>query len=619
MTPIADPAIAITLIVATGVIAQWLGARFRVPAILPLLFAGFLLGPGIGVLDPDAVFGDLLFPVISMAVAVILFEGALTLRFADLRGAATPVIRLVTIGVVITVAVLAWAAHEIFGFPWPLALLFGSIGAVSGPTVVMPLLRTVRPTEKVAQILRWEGILIDPVGAVLAVVLFEAIIAAGALSEGSSILSFIRVFALGGAIGAGLGFGFGWLLKRHLIPDYLINISTLGLVLLSFTASNMAAHESGLVAVTVMGIVLGNMKGLRTGELIDFKESLSVLLISALFIVLAARVDFGPMASIAWQLVLLMAVVLFVARPLNVLVSTLGSDTSWRERALLAWIAPRGIVAAAISAIFAVRLMEADVEGAELLVPLTLVMIVVTVVLQSLTARPLADLLKVAEPAAKGVLIVGGNPFALALAETLHEKGVRVLVADTSWSQTRTARMKGLPVFFGNPVSEHADRELDLIGLGTLLAMSRQPALNALAATRYRHEFGSANVFSVRHDPASFEKDGDPLPLELRGHVLFKPEMTLEKLQLMMHEGFKLRVTRLTEEYPFDKLSEHLGGTQHMLLAISPQGLVKPFSEETNLRAGPDWRILYLEKVSDEEKAEKKKEEKAEREKKKKD
>ncbi len=594
MAPITDPTLAITLIVASGVFAQWLGARLRTPAILPLLFMGFLLGPGLGLLNPDAVFGDLLFPTISMAVAVILFEGALTLRFADLRGAATPVIRLVTVGVLVTVLILGWAVHEIFGFSWPLALLFGAIGAVSGPTVVMPLLRTIRPNDKVAQVLRWEAILIDPVGAVLAVVLFEAIVATGAMTEGSSVLAFLEVFAIGGAVGAGFGFAFGW-------------------------ALNTLGHEGGLVAVTVMGIVLGNLPGLRTGELIDFKESLSVLLISALFIVLAARVDFGGMMAIAGGLALLMAIILFIARPLNVLVSTIGTETSWRERALLSWIAPRGIVAAAISAIFAVRLQEAGVEGAELLVPLTLVMIMVTVVLQSLTARPVAELLGVAEPAARGVLIVGANPFALALAEVLHERGVRVLVADTSWSQTRTARMKGLPTFFGNAVSEYADRELDLVGVGSLLALSRQPALNALSCMRYRHEFGSANVFAVRHDAATFEKGSDPLPLELRGHLLFKPELTLERAQEMLREGYKVRLTRLTEEFDFEALSEQIGGTDNMLLAIDKDGLVKPFSEETRLRAGADWRVVYLEKVSEEKKIEKKKEEKAQREAKKKD
>lgn len=619
MAPITDPTLAITLIVAGGVFAQWLGARLRTPAIMPLLFMGFLLGPGFGLLNPDAVFGDLLFPTISMAVAVILFEGALTLRFADLRGAATPVIRLVTVGVLVTVLILGWAVHEIFAFPWPLALLFGAIGAVSGPTVVMPLLRTIRPNDKVAQVLRWEAILIDPVGAVLAVVLFEAIVAAGAMTEGSAVLAFLEVFAIGGTVGAVFGFAFGWALRRHAIPDYLINVSTLGLVLLAFTLANTLGHEGGLVAVTVMGIVLGNLPGLRTGELIDFKESLSVLLISALFIVLAARVDFGGMMEIAGGLALLMAIILFIARPLNVLVSTIGTETSWRERALLSWIAPRGIVAAAISAIFAVRLQEAGVEGAELLVPLTLVMIMVTVILQSLTARPVAELLKVAEPAARGVLIVGANPFALALAEVLHERGVRVLVADTSWSQTRAARMKGLSTFFGNPVSEYADRELDLVGVGSLLALSRQPALNALACMRYRHEFGSANVFSVRHDPATFEKGADPLPLELRGHLLFKPELTLERAQELLRAGYKVRLTRLTEEFGFEALSEQIGGTDNMLLAIDKDGLVKPFSEETRLRAGADWRIVYLEKVSEEKKIEKKKEEKAQREAKKKD
>jgi NhaP-type Na+/H+ or K+/H+ antiporter len=588
-----DPAVVLSFIIAAGIAAQWLAARFRFPSILPLLLIGFIAGPISGLLNPDAVFGDLLLPGVQLGVAVILFEGALTLRFADLKGAGNIVLRLITIGVLTTVLVIAIATHIALDFPWSLAILFGAITCVSGPTVIIPLLRAVRPSERLSKVLHWEGILIDAIGAVLAVVVFEVIVS-GSMENASPILSLAKVFILWGLVGVIAGFLVGQMLKRHILPDFLRNVATLSAVLLTFVLANMIGHEGGLVAVTTMGLMMANMKGMPRDGILDFKESLSVLLISSLFIVLAARIELESLALLGPGLVVILLAILFIARPLAALVSSLGSDMPWRERALLGWMAPRGIVAAAVSALFGLRLENAGISGGELLVPLTFSVIVVTVVVHSLTSRPLARILKVAEPEAHGVLIVGGNLVAVKIAEILKNNQIKVLLADPNWLQARRARMLGIPTFFGSAVSEYADRKMDLVGLGMLLALSRRSSLNALACLRYRQEFGSANVYTARRNPKNIDREQETVSFSFRGRLLFKEGMTLDRLEDELEQGRKIHLTRISEDFPFDALLKKLGGTDPMLFALSPQGKLHPFAEEPGFTITKGWKVAYL-------------------------
>lgn len=588
-----NPATLLALIVAAGIATQILAARLRTPAILPLLIVGLVLGPLTGLLDPDALFGDLLFPGVSLAVAIILFEGALTLRFADIKGAGAIVLRLITLGVAVSILVISAAAHWLLGFDWPLALLFGAIASVSGPTVVVPLLRSMRPSTRVANVLRWEGILIDAIGAMLAVIAFEAILA-GFDGESDPLPSLLYLLGSGSAIGAAAGFGLALLMRRHLLPDYLRNVTTLATVLLTFVTANSLAHEGGLVAVTATGLVLANAKGVSRDQILDFKESLSVLLISVLFIVLAARIDLGELWLLGWPILLVLLVILFVARPLSALAATAGSAMPWRERALIGWIMPRGIVAAAISALFALRLEAEGVAGAELLVPLIFAVIATTVLLHSLTGRPLARLLGAAQPDVGGVLIVGGNTVAFAIAARLKDCGVEVLLADADYNQTRRARMAGIPVFYGSAVSEQADRKLDLVGIDMLLALSRNPALNALACLRYAPEFGSANVYTVRRNQDALDREKETAAFDSRGRLLFKPEMTLDRLEAAFEDDKRLRMASMTEDFAFSDLLERLGSTTPMLFAIDPEGGVHPFIEGAGFKVGPGWRVAYI-------------------------
>ncbi len=587
--------LSLTAIGLLGSLAQWLAWLVKLPAILFLLLIGLLLGPATGWLRPDALFGELLFPIVSLAVAVILFEGSLTLQLREIRGLESVVRNLVSIGALLTWGVIAVAAHALVGLVWPLALLFGALVVVTGPTVIVPMLRTVRPTARVANVLRWEGIVIDPLGALLAVLVFEFILAgqAGAGAWQHVLAGFGRTLAVGGLLGVAAGYGLGVALRRVWIPEYLTNVVTLTLVFGVFTAANRVQDESGLLAVTAMGLWLANMRQVPIEEILDFKESLSVLLISGLFIILAARLAPAQLALLGLPALALFAVVQFVARPLDVLVSTAGSRLSWRERALLAWIAPRGIIAAAVSALFALRLEQAGYAQAPLLVSLTFFVIIATVVLQSATARPLAAWLGVAEPEPRGLLIIGANRVARAIGRVLQEQGLPVLLTDNHWPNIRDARMDGLPVFYGEAISERADRHLNLVGMGRMLGLSQNDNLNVLAAQRFRHEFGRHRVYTLpppNHDDAERRLAA---PAQ-RGHVLFGEEATWKRLASLLAQGAEIKVTPLSEDFGLEDYLATWQGRVIPLFAITPRGRLRVFTVDERPRAGPGWKVIGL-------------------------
>jgi len=574
---------------------QWLAWRLKLPAILFLLLAGILLGPVLGWLNPQQLFGPLLMPLVSLAVALILFEGSLTLHLSEWREIGTVVHRLVTVGALSTWAVITLATHWLLGFDWLLALLFGTLTLVTGQTVIVPMLRVVRPKASIANILRWEGIVIDPIGALLAVVVYSFIISRAAgdgLSH--SLLTFGGVILCGSLFGLIGGWVLGHILRRQWLPEYLHSLATLAAVLGIFIASNQIMHESGLLAVTLMGMWMANMKGVDVRHILHFKENLSVLLISGLFILLAARLDLNAMIALGPVVLVLLLIIQFIARPLNVLLSTFGSKLNWRERALLAWIAPRGIVAAAVSAIFAIRLDQAGHEGALLLVPLTFAVIIGTVVLQSATARPLARLLKVAEPAPSGFLIVGANGPARVVGKALQQLGSRVLLTDSNWENIRAARMENLPTYFGNPASQHAEAHLDLVGLGHLLALSPSGELNALAAMRFRHEFGHQRLYALASGQESQRTDKHRASHEHRGQALGDRALTYSQLANALNQGAELYSTQLTENFTWEDYQALHGSRATLLFARDSSGWVYVVTPESDLKPGPGWTLLAL-------------------------
>ena len=576
-----------------GFLCQWLAWRVRLPAILFLLLVGIVMGPLTGALDPDKLLGSYLFPMVSLGVAVILFEGSLTLRFAELRGIAPAVVNLVSIGALITVGCIAYAAHELAGLSWEISLLLGTLTCVTGPTVVSPMLRTVRPNARIGNVLRWEGIIIDPIGALFAVLVFNWILLG---MSGETFGGALKAFAITTAIGAvaGLlgGVGLAALLRRHFIPEYLQSYAALVAVLGVFVISNALSHESGLLAVTIMGMWLGNQADLHMDDILDFKEHLSMLLISMLFILLAARMEW-PNPDVFMAGLMLLGVAIVIVRPLSVFVSTLGSGLRWQERALIAWIAPRGIVAAAVSALFALKLEAEGVDGAEYLVPLTFMIIIGTVVLQSATSRRLAAKLGVSEPSDDGVLIVGATPVGRAIGRALKQHSVRVIVADDDWMSIRRARMDGLDTYFGSAISEHADLHLDLTGIGTLMAASTRREINTLACVRFEPDFGRDRIFRVRILPPG-ESPKQSVSSTMTGRILFGNEVTQRSIEERLEDGKNIRSTKLTEEFSWKKYLAKQAPDSLVLFAIDDVGTLRPSAVGANFAPKPGWTIVAL-------------------------
>ncbi|MEP5177143.1 cation:proton antiporter [Marinobacter alexandrii] len=591
------PISTVLLLASIGVLSlfcQWLAWRVRMPAILFLLAGGIAAGPFFGFLVPEAVFGELLFPVISLAVAIILFEGSLTLRLAEIRGHGKMVRNLIPVGSIVTCIIGTLSVRWLLDVSWPVALLFGAISIVTGPTVIAPLLRSVRPKSNLANILRWEGIIIDPVGALLAVLVFEGIISWGQGNVfGHSLYIFGKTLMVGFLIGAIAGYLNGLVLRKHLVPQYLHNAGTLTFMLGVYALSNEIAHESGLLTVTVMGIWMANMKQVPIESILEFKESLSVLLISALFIILAARVEFSAIAELGWGLALVLAILMLVARPLSIFLSAIGTKLNWREKLFLSWIAPRGIVAAAVSALFAFQLQKLGYESAGTLVPLVFMLIIATVTLQSLTARPVAKMLKVDEPAEYGFLVLGANPVARMIGLALKKSDVPVTLADTNWENVRQARMENLQTYFGNPVSEHASTHLDLTGIGNLLVISPYKHMNSLATYHFLDWFGNHSVFSLA------EGDQDQ---KARHQTAEKIQMTrglfggvsYAKLASLAGQDYTVRTTQLSDEFSYDDFLNQFQRQALVLFVFDSKGHVMPVMDMETLKPEKDWMLISL-------------------------
>ncbi|MDH3748587.1 MAG: sodium:proton antiporter [Gammaproteobacteria bacterium] len=580
-------------ILIVGFLCQWVAWRVKLPSILFLLLVGILVGPGLGWLNPDALFGDLLEAFVSLAVAVILYEGSMTLKFGEIRGHGAVVRNLVTVGVAITWLVATLAAKFLLEWETMLAALFGAIVTVSGPTVIAPLLRTIRPTSSLASIFRWESILVDPLGAILAVLVFDFIIVSQTAAGVGHVFETLGVIILTGAgLGMLAGYLFGVVLRNHWLPDYLRDYAALAIVLFVFALSETVESESGLLAVTIMGVWQANMRDIDLEDILDFKESLTLVLVAALFIVLAARIDFRDLAALGTGGLLVLLTLQLVAGPARALICSMGSNLSIRERLFLGWLFPRGIVAAAVSALFALRLENANYPGADKLVPLVFIVIVGTVIIQSLSGRFVASWLGVIDPEPNGVLVVGANPVALMYAEALHKVGRRVLVASMGWDGVKDARMKGLPVFYGSPVSDYAERHLELMGLGHLLALSHRPGLNELACVRYRYEFGRNAVYTM---PQKEEKSHEKHQIsgESAGRVLYGGAHSIAELAQIIAGDVEIKSTELTNEFTVDDYRESY--PERITLFINDaNGRLRFQTEEEEIDAGAGSVITAL-------------------------
>ena len=584
-------------ILTLGIVAQWLAWRFVLPSILLLLLFGFLAGPVFGLMQPDVILGDILFPIVSVSVAIILFEGGLTLRFSELKDIGKVVRNLVTTGALITWVGASIAGEFLFGLDRGIAILLGAIVVVSGPTVVMPLLRHVRPSRRVGSILKWEGIVIDPIGALLALLVFEAILAGGII-EGTFLTLEGAVLTI--VIGTGLGLAAAlvlvFVLMRYWVPDFLHNPVALMIVVGAFTLANTLQHESGLFAVTVMGIALANQKRVDMKHILEFKENLRVLLISSIFIILAARLDLDSVLDyVNVDLLLYLLVLMLVIRPLAVAASSIGSPLTWKERVFLAWMAPRGIVAAAVSAIFGLRLIGEGVAGAEQLAPLTFLVIVGTVTIYGLTAAPVARLLGVAKPSAQGILIVGAHNWGRAIGRALSDAGLRVLLVDTNMANISAAKNSGLFASQGSVLSEYILDKIELEGIGRMVALTTNDEINSLAALHFTERFGRSEVYQLQ--PSTLPSQRLTVPASLQGRVLFAPEMTYDFFTTAFEEGATVEVVEFSDEMTFDRFIAEHGALVLPLFSVGDSGELAAFTPTSSPEPLPGQKLVYLDLV----------------------
>lgn len=529
----------LALIVGAGMAAQWIAWRTQLPSIIALLIAGLTLGPVTGLLEPDELLGDTLFPLVSLSVALILFEGGLDLPPRELRNTGTAVRRLISIGAIITGVVGWYGAREIFGISNQAAIVLASVLVVTGPTVVGPLLRFVRPAGTTGPILRAEGVLIDPIGATAALVCFELVLAN---DTNEAVLTLAGIVGLTLLAGVGIGLATAFLLdtalKRFLIPDQLAVPITFAFVVASYVASNEIQEESGLLAVTVMGIYLARRESSTIRQVLEFNESLRTLLISVLFILLAARIEADALRDVALPSLLFIVLLVLVARPLSVLVSTVRTPLSWRERVFLTTMAPRGIVAAAVSAIFAIRLEEELVPDAEKIVPIVFLVIIGTIVVYGFLAGPAARILGLAEAQAEGVLIVGSHAMARGMATELKVRDIKTLLIDTDPYNVTRSIAAGLTARRMSALAEEATESLDLRGIGRLLAITSNDEVNALSTGRFARLFGRREVFQLA--PGKKRSGNNAVPDEYLGRIIGVNGLTYATLDERSRQGWKV-------------------------------------------------------------------------------
>ncbi|HIF5824910.1 TPA: cation:proton antiporter [Vibrio parahaemolyticus] len=552
---VGNEALVLSAVGVIGLGCQWLAWRLRLPAILFLLLAGLIVGPFMQWLKPDEILGNLLFPLVSLAVAVILFEGSLTLNFKEIRGVSGSVWSIVSIGAIISWAATSVATHYFLGFTWELAMLFGSLTVVTGPTVIVPLLRTVRPNSTLANILRWEGILIDPLGALFVVMVYEFIVSHSAVN---SMEVFGSIIAVGVILGVASGAAVATVLRRAWLPEYLQPFAVLMVVLGVFSVSNHIESEAGLLTVTVMGMWLANAKDINIQQILHFKEHLTILLITGLFIFLAARISLDDFAALGSGALLLFVFMQLVSRPLSIFLSTMRSNLNLKDKLFLSWVAPRGIVAASISSLFAIKLTEYGVDGASLLVPMTFMVIIGTVVLQSATARPMAIALGVAEPAPRGFLLIGANRVAREIGQALARYDRRVLMTDSNWEYISQVRMMGLDYYYGNPISSHADDNLNMIGIGQVVALTPDQHFNIMACMQFVDEFGEDKVHclqKVKTNGNGNEKHS--VAQEYHGKLLMGGNVSYTQLASLLSRGAEIKHTKLSDNFTYQDYLEH--------------------------------------------------------------
>lgn len=577
----------IMLIGLLGIGSQWVAWRYRLPAIVVMSITGLLVGPVFGLMDPEADFGALYKPIISVAVAIILFEGSLNLSFMEIRGLGRPVFRIATLG-----AFLAWilgslTAHYIANLSWAVAFVIGGLFIVTGPTVIMPLLRQSKLKPRPAKILKWEGIIVDPIGALLAVFAFEIIAFLTATNpDGSALFLFFAASIFAAVLGWACGRGMGWMFETGHMPEFLKSPAVFIIVIFCFTIADEIMHETGLLAVTAMGMTLANMGISSVADMRHFKENISILLISAIFIMLTASLQVETLLQIFdLHIIGYVILMMFVVRPLSIFLSTINTDLALNEKILLSWIAPRGIVALAVSGYFASILADAGYEDASIITTLTFALVFFTVVAHGFSIRWLAKKLHLSLEGRPGTLIVGSNSFSVNLAKSLQKAKAPVIIVDSSWERLRKARENGIPFYHGEMLSEQTEYHLDTIPYEYMIAATEYHSYNALVCTTFIPEYGRTNVFKV----SPYRQNGIHMANtvdKVGGRILFKQELSLEDLNDKIATHYVFRQTNITNQYGYKQYLQEKNDATVLLYIMKPSGQIRYYSEE--MRVTPE-------------------------------
>ncbi|MGJ3242107.1 MAG: cation:proton antiporter [Opitutales bacterium] len=585
-------------ILALGTLAQWLGWRFSLPSILLLLGAGLLAGPFSTLiledqfLQPDVLFGDLILPAVSLGVAIILFEGGLTLNWRELRESGGTIFRLVTIGALVCWFLATFLAIVILDLDLGIATLFGAVLVITGPTVIGPMLRQIRPRGRINHVLKWEGILNDPVGAVLGVLVLEAILISGiSAAPEVVVIGILKTLVIGIVIGSVTAGFLVFAFRRSWVPDYLHNSVTLASVLVAFGLSNVLQYESGLLTVTLMGIILANQRSFSVRHIIEFKENLQVLLISGLFIVLAARVDLETLTQVGWKSLVFLVALIVIVRPASVLSATVGSTLSWKERIFLMLMAPRGIVVTSLASLFAFRLESVGYAGADRMFAEMIFVILGTVLFYGLAAGVGARVLGLANPNPMGLLFVGAHPWARMIAVGLKQHEIPVILIDANAGNVQAARDAGLTAYAGNIHSEEFIRNIDFSNISKVLALTANEEVNAFAQQELAKFVGRTQVYKL--DPSVDEAHEASSKETTVKEGLFSKGLTYEKMEKLFYSGSTVQSVALRDGLDYSKF-QGTYGLKSIPLFVRDNNTLQVISTKNPVQAKEGSVIIYL-------------------------
>ncbi len=582
------------IILVVGIFSQWTAWRFRLPAIVVMSVAGLAIGPFFGWLNPKDVFGDLFSPIISAAVAIILFEGSLNLDFREIKTVRQPIRRIVTLGAFIAWILGSLAAHFVAGLSLPVAFVIGGLFIVTGPTVILPLLRQAKLKPRTSAILKWEGIVVDPFGALLALFAFEFINFLTGEVSGTKLLIFLAASAFAVLLGSLFGAGLGKALEKGHIPEYLKSPSVFVAVIACFAIADEIMHETGLLAVTTMGIVMANMHISSIKDMRHFKENISILLISSIFIMLTASLTIETLTKIFnVRIIAYVVLMLLVVRPLSIWLSTIGTDMTRQEKMLVGWIAPRGIVALTVSGYFAASLLEAGYKDAAILTPLTFALVFSTVVAHGFSIGWLARKLGLSSTDKPGVLLVGSNAFTAKLGKAIQEFNIPVLVADESWQRLSAARQAGLPVYHGEILSESTEYHLELTPYEYMIAATDDEAYNALVCSTFVPEMGRESLYQIAASPERIEKAKE-FNKTVGGKILFDASAHFQALNARAQSSDIFRKTDLTERYTYEQYLKDRDVGSLLLFIVKASGKLEFYKRDHSPKGEPGDTIVSL-------------------------